>query len=105
MPRARLAILGFKRRTRRFFPGASDLAVEILSPNNTRSEIDGRLKDFFASGTQIAWIIKPDDECVEICHSLVQRQIIGAGGFLDGELLLPGFHYPIAELFKEWDWD
>src|SRR5437867_7670615 len=50
----RLIRLGFRRSTRKFFPGAPDLAVEILSPNNTRAEIDARLKDFFASGTQIA---------------------------------------------------
>ena len=66
----RLQALGFKRNSRNFFPGAPDLAVEILSPNNTRREIDERLKDFFASGTQIAWIINPDTECVEVCPGL-----------------------------------
>jgi hypothetical protein len=30
---------------------------------------------------------------------------IGALAFLAGEQLLPGFHFPIADLFKEWDWD
>lgn len=102
---ARLGVLGFKPREKRFFPGAPDLAVEILSPNNTRAEIDERLRDFFASGTQIAWVINPDMESVEVCHSLTQRKLIGAGGFLDGEHLLPGFQFPIADLFKEWDWD
>ena len=79
--------------------------VKILSPSNTRVGIDGRLKDFFASGTQIAWMIDPDNECVEVCRSPTDRKLIGIGGFLDGEQLLPGFHYPIADLFKEWDWD
>lgn len=105
IPKARLQSLHFKPTSRRFFPGAPDLAVEILSPSNTRGEIDARLKDFFASGTQIVWIIKPDEECVEVCRSLTQRTLIGPGGMLDGEPLLPGFHYPIADLFKEWDWD
>lgn len=52
--RQRLKQLGFKPSTRKFFPGAPDLAVEILSLNNTRGEIDKRLRDFFASGTQLA---------------------------------------------------
>jgi Uma2 family endonuclease len=98
-------LTGWTPSTQRFFQGAPDLAVEILSPSNTRAEIDNRLKDFFASGTQIAWIISPDDECAEICHSPEKRQLVGAGGFLDGEHLLPGFRYPIADLFKEWDWE
>ena len=103
--RARLTALGFKRSTRSFFPGAPDLAVEILSPNNTRAEIDERLKDFFSSGTRVAWIVSPTAQSVEVCHSPTQRKLIGSGGFLEGEELLPGFRYPIADLFTEWDWD
>jgi Uma2 family endonuclease len=103
--RARLSELGFSGSTHRFFPGAPDLAVEILSPNNTRAEMDRRLKDFFESGTRLAWIIDPDAQLAEVCHSPTQRQLIGPGGFLEGEDLLPGFRYPIAELFQEWDWD
>ena len=84
---------------------APDLAVEILSPNNTRKEIDERLKDFFASGTQITWIINPDTECVEVCYALNRRKLVGSGADLDGEHVLPGFRYPIADLFKGWDWE
>ena len=101
----RLQALGFKRSSRNFFPGAPDLAVEVLSPNNTRKEIDERLKDFFGSGTQIAWIINPDTECVEVCHAPDQCKLVGSGADLDGEHLLPGFRYPIADLFKGWDWE
>jgi Uma2 family endonuclease len=79
--------------------------VEILSPGNTRAEIDERLRDFFASGTRLAWIINPETESVEICHSLTQRNLLGSGAFLDGAGLLPGFKFPIADLFKEWNWD
>jgi len=104
IPKARLNRLRFRPTTRRFFPGAPDLAVEVLSPNNARSEINARLKDFFASGTQIAWIIDPDDQSAEVCHSLTKRALVGPGGALDGEHLLPGFTYQIADLFKEWDW-
>jgi Uma2 family endonuclease len=99
----RLAREKFTHATRKFFPGAPDLAVEILSPNNTRAEMDERLKDFFSSGTQITWIINPDAECVEVCHAPDKRQLLGRGAELDGGHLLPGFRYPIADLFKEWD--
>jgi Uma2 family endonuclease len=97
--------VGFKRKSRKFFPGAPDLAGEVLSPNNTRAEVDERLRDFFASCTQIAWIIDPDSECFEICHAPDPRKLAGAGANRDGEHLLPGFGYPIADLFKGRDWD
>src|SRR5438093_5683510 len=91
LPKERLRRLGFTPSTRKFLPGAPDLAVEILSPSNTRAEIDERLKDFFASGTQMVWIINPDEECVEVCHSPTHRKLLGSGALLDGEHLLPGF--------------
>ena len=81
------------------------IAEEGRSPNHTRAGIDARLKDSFASGTQIDWVINPDAESAEICHSPTQRQLIGSGADLDGEHLLPGFRHPLASLFKEWDWE
>lgn len=105
IPLVRLQALGFRPSSRAFFPGAPDLAVEILSRSNTPQDIQRRLEDFFDSGTQIAWLIHPEREFVEICHSPTDRKMLGSGARLDGETLLPGFSYPIADLFKEWDWD
>lgn len=102
---ARLGSLGFRPNSKRFFPGAPDLAVEVLSPGNTHAEIEARLQDFFQSGTQIAWLIHPDQESVEVCYSPEKRCLVGSGQELDGEHLLPGFRHPVAALFKEWDWE
>ena len=105
IPKERLIRLGFKFSTRKFFPEAPDLAVEVLSASNTRGEIDARLKDFFSSGTKLAWIIDPETESVEVCHSPTRRQLIGSGASLDGEDLLSGFQFPIGDLFKGWEWE
>lgn len=101
----RLVRLGFEPSTRKFFPGAPDLAVEILSPNNTKTEIDERLRDFFVSGTQVAWVINSDAERAEVCRAIDKRSLISAGGFLEAEPLLPGFRFAITDLFKKWGWD
>ena len=75
-----------------------------FSPRPTPREVDERLSDYFASGAQLAWVIDPERELVEICHAPTQRRLLGPGAMLDGEQLLPGFQYPIADLFKEWEW-
>ncbi len=105
IPKSRLKALGFKPDEQKFFPGAPDLAVEVLSLNNSRGEINVRLKDFFASGTQIAWVIEPTEQRVEVCYSSTNRKLVGPEGVLDGEHLLPGFKFPIANLFTEPSWD
>ena len=103
--RARLQAQRRRRSAESFFPGAPDLAVEVLSLNNTHKEIDERLKDFFSSGTRLAWIIDPKDKRVEVCRSLAERRWLSGDAFLDGEDILPGFRYPIADLFKTYDWE
>jgi len=103
--RARLAEMGFSPSARKFFPGAPDLAVEVLSPSNSRREMDAKLVDFFDSGTQLAWLIDPEARRAEVYRSPVHRSLVTSEGFLDGEAVLPGFRYLIANLFKEWDWD
>jgi Uma2 family endonuclease len=103
--RARIEALGFRPSSPRFFPGAPDLVVEVLSPDNTRREMEKRLKDFFESGTRLAWIVSPKARRVEVFHSPAKGEWVGSEGFLDGEDLLPGFRHPIANLFKEWDWE
>jgi len=95
---------GLRRSSPAFFQGAPDLAVEVLSPSTSRRELDERLKDFFASGTRLAWVIDPARELVEICQSPTDRRLLGPGGHLDGGDLLPAFTYAVADLFKDWAW-
>ena len=78
--------------------------MEVLAPSNTRAELDARLKDFFSNGTQLAWVIHPEEQFVEVCHSPTERRLLGPGAVLEGETLLPGFQFPTADRFKEWDW-
>jgi Uma2 family endonuclease len=101
--RQRVKALGFKPSTQSFFPGAPDLAVEILSPGNTREEIDRRLKDFFESGARLVWIIDPNARRVEVCSAPDQRRFITGEENLEGGELLPDFRYSVADLFRDWD--
>jgi Uma2 family endonuclease len=103
--KSRLAALHFQPKSQEFFPGAPDLAIEILSPSNTRAEIDERLRDFFSSGSKLAWVIDPRTESVEVCRSLTERKLLGSGAFLEGQEIVLGFNYAIADLFREVDWD
>ena len=98
-------LTGLKEPTESFFRFAPDLAIEVLSPNNTRAETQERLKDFFASGTRLAWIIDPESKSAEICYSLEERKLVGPNGELNGEDVVPGFRFKLAELFKEWEWE
>jgi Uma2 family endonuclease len=62
-----------------------------------------RLPDNFESGTKLAWIIDPESKSAEICSGLETRRLVGPNGELNGEDVVPGFRYKLADLFREWE--
>ncbi len=83
-----------------WFPGAPDLAVEVLSPSDSATELQEKLDDYFAAGTAVAWVIDPRRRTVEV-HSLdapVRR--LREHDALDGAPVLPDFRCAVAELFE-----
>jgi len=89
-----------KEITKKFFPGAPDLAVEVVSPGETMASIDKKLVAYFTNQTRLAWVINPKDQTVRVHHSPKRAKTLRAGDSLDGEDLLPGFAFPVAALFE-----
>lgn len=42
------------------FPGAPDLAVEVVSPGESRAETAAKIHDYFAAGTEQVWVVYPE---------------------------------------------
>lgn len=94
---------GLRHPPRGFFQGAPDLAVEILSPGNTLEEIHTKIVEYFDNGTQIVWVIHPDEKYVLVYHSAEPDRFLRSNDRLNGEDLIPGFSMAIADLFEPWD--
>ncbi|MBA3314107.1 MAG: Uma2 family endonuclease [Planctomycetota bacterium] len=80
---------------------APTLAVEVISPGNTKREMDDKLDDYFRSGVELVWYVYPDREEVEIFTSPKEKAVLGRADVLDGGTALPGFTLSLAELFAE----
>ena len=80
---------------------APDLAVEILSPSNSRREIERKRNEYFAAGTQLVWIIDPDARTVAVFTDPTTHTVLTAADTLDGGAVLPGFTLPLADLFND----
>jgi Uma2 family endonuclease len=85
--------------TRRFAPFAPDLAVEILSPSNTVSEVHDKVLDYLDAGTDLVWVVDPDSRTVMVYRSRSEIRLLRAGEEIDGADVLPGFRCRVAELF------
>lgn len=59
-----------------------------------------KLKDLFASGTSVAWLIDPKKEQAEIYTAPTQPELILPDQFLTAPTLLPGFRVQLRDLLE-----
>jgi Uma2 family endonuclease len=85
-----------------FLEGAPDLAVEVLSPGNTVEEIHDKLVEYFENGTRLAWIIHPSEHYILVYRCAQEPdRLLKSVDALDGEEVIPGFTFPVADLFQK----
>ena len=100
---AKERLKGLKRPPQGLFQGSPDLAVEILSPNNTIEELHEKIVEYFDNETRLLWVIHPDEKYVSAYHSPETDSFLRPQDTLKGEAIVPGFSVAVAELFEEWD--
>jgi Uma2 family endonuclease len=82
-----------------FFPGAPDLAVEVLSPDDRASEVMAKVEDWLQAGCQAVWVVDPKTRTVAVYRSGGGAVILKATDTLAGEDFLPGLRLSVAKLF------
>ncbi|MBL8147215.1 MAG: Uma2 family endonuclease [Anaerolineae bacterium] len=86
---------------RRPFPGAPDLAVEVVSPGDDVSVLLYRVRRYLAFGTEQVWVVYPDaGEVHQYLREDASVRTWQPGETLDAGALLPGFALPLDAVFK-----
>ncbi len=83
----------------RFFEGAPDLAVEVLSPNDRAGEVNAKVQDWLDAGCRMVWVVDPATKTVSVYRSRTQIEVLGASETISGGDVLPGFGLPVAGIF------
>jgi Uma2 family endonuclease len=78
---------------------APDLAVEILSEDNTVAEMERKLHDYFNAGSKLVWYVDPKARTVRVYTSVRKSIALTEADTLDGMKVLPGFKLPIKKWF------
>jgi Uma2 family endonuclease len=87
--------------TDKFFPDAPDLAVEVVSPNDRKKEIEDKIKDYLTAGVSLVWVIYPQNRIVAVYRQSNLVSILRDDDELDGEDTLPDFRLSLSELFVD----
>jgi Uma2 family endonuclease len=81
-------------------PFAPDLAIEIVSPNDSAEKLADKIRAYFAAGVLQVWTVSPEIEGISIYRSLKNVEVFLIGDELTCEDLLPGFRLPLTDIFR-----
>lgn len=84
-----------------YWPGAPDLAVEVISPNDRLYEVDEKIEDYLAAGTLLVWVIYPKKQSVTVYETAREPRVLIGAETLDGGEVVPGFECRITEVFEQ----
>jgi Uma2 family endonuclease len=75
------------------------LIVEVLSRTNRKKEIERKLREFFAKGCPLAWVIDPRTKTARAYTAPDRFEEFTARGTLDASPVLPGFKLSLSDVF------
>ena len=81
-----------------FIPGAPDLAVEVISPSDSYTEVAEKVAQLLEAGTQLVVLIDPRTRTVALHHQGGAIDRLTEANTLTLGDVLPGFECSIAEL-------
>ncbi len=79
---------------------APDLVVEIASPGDSGSEVVNKALMWLSFGVRLVWVVHPDRRTVNVHRTNHPVLTLTNADMLDGLDILPGFHYPVAQIFQ-----
>lgn len=82
----------------RYVPFAPDLAVEIVSPNESAQDVKAKVDDYRAFGVALVWVIDPETRTVQV-YTQAGLTRLTENDILTGDPLLPGFRLLVRDLF------
>jgi Uma2 family endonuclease len=84
-----------------FVGRAPDVAIEVASPTQWRPEMEDKARLWLARGCKLVWVVWPRYQTIDVWRADDQeaRQTLRPGDDLDGDDVMPGFRYPVSNLF------
>jgi Uma2 family endonuclease len=80
-------------------PGAPDLAVEMVSPSYSYTDVQEKVFDWLEAGTRMVLLIIPRKQAVIVYRSLTDIITLTENDTIDGGDVVPGWTMAVGEVF------
>jgi Uma2 family endonuclease len=78
-----------------------DLAVEVVSPNDTAFGVEEKVVEYLGAGVPLVWVILPEPRTAYVYRADGSVTRLREYDELTGEDILPGFHCRLGEILPE----
>ena len=82
-----------------FWPGAPDLAAEVLSPGETSGEVEEKIADWLDAGTRLVVVVDPENQTVTLYRSHRDIRVLTNDDVLKGGEVVPDWTLPVRDIF------
>jgi Uma2 family endonuclease len=86
---------------RGFFPGAPDLAIEVISPGDSYTEVEAKVEEWLTAGCRMVVVVNPRNRTVKVYRRLTDIKVLTMDDTFDGDDVVPGFQLLINRLFPQ----
>ena len=76
-----------------------DLAVEVVSPNDSADQLEEKLDDYQKVGVPLVWVVNVKSRTVMVYRGDGSVSRLHENDELSGEDVIPGFRCPVRDLF------
>lgn len=86
-------------RTAKYWPQAPDFAVEVVSPDDSRREVESKALDWLRGGTAAVLVLDPPTHTATVYRSPNQIAHHGPGDEIDLGDAVPGWRVAVGDFF------
>jgi Uma2 family endonuclease len=86
---------------RGFFHGPPDLAVEVISPSDTYSEVEDKVEEWLNAGCRMVVVVNPRNRTLKVYRTVTDVTILTVEDTFDGGDVVPGFQLLVRRIFPE----
>ncbi len=85
--------------TEGYWPGAPDLAVEVISPSDRYADVEEKVAGWLDAGSRLVIVVNPRQRSVTVYRFPTDIIRLTEADTLEGGDVIPGWQLPIREVF------
>ena len=83
-----------------FFPGAPDLAIEVISLSDSYTEVEEKIADWLVAGTLAVVVVDPRRRTVKVHRSQANVVTLTEADTLEIDDVVLGWRMPVKDIFE-----